>query len=79
MRGILSRYNTMKCQLQSMSGNLLGTQLQSKINFAYHEMLPTINKCQVRIIPRNVRYISYSNRYGWNKLSNHFYLHSKHT
>ena len=54
--GILPRYNTMKCQLQSMSGTLQAhaakRQLQSKINFryltyTYHEMSATINKCPV--------------------------------
>ena len=53
--GILPKYNTMKCHLQSMSGTLLGRhaakcQLQFKINFRYlthHKMSATINKCLV--------------------------------
>ena len=52
MIGILPRYNTMKCQLQSMSGTVLGSTCckMSKINFrypTYHEIPVTVNKCQV--------------------------------
>ena len=51
MIGILPRYNTMKCQLQAMSGTLLGrcrkmsAIVQNKLT--YHQMSG--------IVPRNVR------------------------
>ena len=63
---ILLKYNTMKCQLQSMSGTLLGTcckmsaLVQCKIIFSYlsyHKMSATINKCQIP------KYITYSRLY----------------
>ena len=47
MIGILPRYNTMKCQLQSMSGTLLGT---------CRKMSATAQNI-FQVIPRNVRYI----------------------
>ena len=48
MIGVLPRYNTMKCQLQSMSGTLLGT---------WCNMSATVqNKFQVAYLPQNVKY-----------------------
>ena len=57
MIGILPRYNTTKCQLQSMSGTLLGTcrkmsaTVQNKFQVSYlhvpQKMSATINKCPV--------------------------------
>ena len=54
MIGILTRYNAMKCQLQSMSGTSLDTcrkmsaTVQNKFHVSYyHEMSVTINKCLV--------------------------------
>ena len=43
MIGLLPRCNTMKCQLQSMSGTLLGTCCKMLATI-------TINKCQVRYL-----------------------------
>ena len=71
MISTLPRYNTMKCQLQSMSGTLLGTcrKMSATIQNKFSGILPT-TKCQLLpitsgIIPRNVRYMSY-NKYTWN-------------
>ena len=49
MVGILPRYNTMKCQLQSMSGTLLGTCQLYTINVRYltRYMSAIYNQCQV--------------------------------
>ena len=43
MIGIIPSYNAMKCQLQSMSGSLLGTchKMSATVNVRYIEMLGT--------------------------------------
>ena len=82
MVGTLPRYNTMKCQLQSMSGTSLGTCckmsaiVQNKFQVSY---LPrNVNKCQVSYLGTyiiwqvdmklsNVIYMTCS-RYDWNNL-----------
>ena len=49
-KGILItyRYNTMKCQLQSMSGTLPGTYRNMSAEFlTFNKMSVTVNKCQV--------------------------------
>ena len=54
--GILPRYNTMECQLQSMH-----------VRYLTRYMLQNVC-CLSGIIPSSVRYISYS-RYNYMKLS----------
>ena len=56
--GILLRYNTMKCQLQSLSGTLLGTCRKMSATVQNTSYLPSIN---VRYQYLEVyRYMTYS-------------------